>query len=125
VGVTARAIFQGHIDGLTASSLTPESLPIGAGWVFDAAVGQIDPVSWAQGTTQLAVPAGATMIVLIPPSTNVTPIVLKGATGDIGIPASPNSATVIALAQPPQIASPPTLFVTLTAAVSGVRLIWL
>jgi hypothetical protein len=125
VGVTARAIFQGHIDGLTATSLTPESVPIGAAWAFDQAVGQIDLASWGQGTTQLIVPTGATMLVLTPPSTNLTPIVLGGAAGDTGIPYSPNCTSIYAFAQPPQIPSPPTLFVKLTAAVSGVRLFWL
>jgi len=122
MGVTARAIFQGHIDGLTASSLTPESVPLGAAWAFDQAVGQIAPVSWPQGTTQLVVPTGATMLIVIPPSTNLTPIVLKGAMADTGIPSSPNCASVLAF---PQTGGPSPLFVQLTAPVSGVRLIWL
>ena len=125
MGVTARAIFQGHIDGLTASSLTPESVPIGAAWAFDQAIGEIDVASWAAGTTQLAVPIGTTMLVVVPPSTNLTPLIFKGAAGDTGIPYSPNCASVIAFASPPQAPNPPVVYVQLAAAVSGVRLFWL
>ncbi|HMB37426.1 MAG TPA: hypothetical protein VKV41_25490 [Methylomirabilota bacterium] len=116
--VTARALFQAHIDGLTAMDVSTLPVPISAAWTMDQAVGDIDIVTLASGTTTLAMPTGATMLVIIPPPTNVTPIVLKGAAGDTGVALNPNCATVLALAITP-------LILQTTAAISAVRLIWL
>jgi len=118
VPVTARAVFQAHIDGLTATGLADLPVPISAAWSFDDAAGDFDIVDFPIGATTLQRPTKATMLVLIPPPTNVTPFVLKGAAGDTGVAYSPNCASILSLAVTP-------LLIQLTAAVSGVRLLWL
>jgi len=116
---TARAIFQAHIDGLTALSLTTESVPLTLAWTFEDAAGDIDLIDLPLGATTLARPAKATMLIFIPPATNVTVPVLKGAAADpTGVALSPNCGTILALAAGPQV-------ITVTAAISGVRVIWL
>ena len=115
---TARALLQAHIDGLTSVALTPVSIPITTAWWLEDAAGDIDILNLASGSTTLTMPPKATMLILIPPPTNVTSIVLKGAAGDTGVALSPNSATVLALAVTP-------LVLTTTAAITGVRTIWL
>lgn len=116
---TARAIFQAHIDGLTALSLTSESVPITVAWTFEDAAGDIDLIDLPSGSTTLSRPAKATMLIFIPPATNVTVPVMKGAAADpTGVALSPNCGTIMALSAGPQV-------ITLTAPVSGVRVIWL
>src|SRR5215510_9813764 len=113
--VTARALFQAHIDGLTALDVSTLPVPISAAWTMDQAVGDIDIVNLASGTTTLAMPSGATMLIIIPPPTNVTSIVLKGAAGDTGVALNPNCATVLALAVTP-------ILLQTTAAISALLL---
>lgn len=118
MGATARAVFQAHLDGLTASSLTPESLPIDYAWIFDEAIGQIDVITLATGPNTLRQPSGATMLLLIPPPTNIVPLILKGAISDQGVMLTPNCASILSL----QWTS---IVVQVTATVPNVRLIWL
>ena len=116
--VTARALFQAHIDGLTALDVSTLPVPISAAWTMEEAVGDIDIVNLASGPTTLAMPQGATMLIIIPPPTNVIPIVLKGIAADTGVALNPNCATILTLALT-------TIVLQTTAAISTVRLIWL
>jgi hypothetical protein len=76
---TARAIFQCHIDGLL-----PESQLIDAQWTITNAIGAISRVTLANGDNTITVPAGTTLIIMIPPVTSNFSKVQKGAGGDTG-----------------------------------------
>lgn len=116
---TARAIFQAHIDGLTALDLASVSAPITVAWTFEDAAGDVVLLDLPLGATTLTRPPKATMLIFIPPATNVIVPVLKGAAADpTGVALAPNCATILALAAGPVV-------ITLTVAVAGVRLIWL
>jgi len=78
-GVTARAIFQAHVD-----NLYPESLPIDFQWSFVAAVGQLQTVTLNNGDNTLTIPAGTSVVGLKPPATNSVALKAKGAGGDTG-----------------------------------------
>jgi hypothetical protein len=119
VPVTARAVFQAHIDGLTAAGLTDLPVPISIAWTFEDAAGDFDIIDFPTGNTTLQRPTKATMVIIIPPPTNVVVPVLKGAATDgTGVALSPNCGTILALAQGPQV-------ITTTAPIAGVRVLWL
>jgi hypothetical protein len=119
MAVTARAIFQAHIDGLSAANLTPVSVPLSVAWTMENAVGDLNFMDFPAGVTILTQPATATMLVLVPPPTNVTPLVLVGNAGDsTGVALSPNCGTILALSITP-------LALRLTVAVPGVLVGWL
>jgi len=118
VRVTARAVFQLHIENITATTLSDLSVPISTAWDFDDAAGEIEIIDFPKGNTALARPAKASMLVLIFPPTNVSiPMLKAGVSGRPGIALSPNTGTVIAL-------SPGSLLLTLTEPIAGVRVIW-
>lgn len=66
-----------------------------------------------------ALDANARWIIIIPPRGNANPMVLKGVTGDTGIPLHPNGITVI----PIPSGGAPTWGITATSAIVGVRFI--
>jgi hypothetical protein len=121
----ARAIFQAHIDGLTATNLTPNSVPLTFAWSMEDSAGDLRIVDLATGTLMLTAPPKASMLCVEPPTTNVTPLFLVGATGDTGVALSPNTATVVPLA----LAANGTLLGPLglrcATAIARVRLSWL
>lgn len=90
MAVTARAIFQAHVDGLY-----PESLPIDLQWSFPAAVGQFQTVTLAAGDNTLTIPTGTTLVQVKPPTTNAIVLKLKGAGADTGFTLQPNTPTLI------------------------------
>lgn len=118
---SARAVFQAHIDGITAASLSSVSVPVTFAWLFEDAGPEFLIIDLAASAPlTLTRPAKATMLGLEPPPTNVTPIVLKGNAADAtGVALSPNTATVLALAA----VGPVVLFAT--AAIAGIRLRWM
>jgi hypothetical protein len=118
VPITARAIFQAHVDGMTATGLVDLSIPVSTAWAFEDSAANFDIVDFAAGTTRLQRPPKATMLVIIPPPTNVVVPFLKGHTSDTGIALTPNAASIMSLAPGSQLVSWP-------AAVAGVRVIWL
>jgi hypothetical protein len=115
---SARAIFQAHIDGMTAVAMSPVSVPFSFAWTMDDSASDFDLVDLPTGTTMLTKPSNATMLCIEPPATNVTPLVLVGASGDTGVALSPNTATVLSLAVTP-------IGIKLTAAISSIRISWL
>jgi hypothetical protein len=118
---TARALFQGHVDGLTATGLDPQTIPLSAAWTIDTAAGVIATVNLLVGTTTLTPPVGATnrLLLLTPPATNVTPIFALGAAADTGVQLAANTSQVLVVA----VGAP--LLLKVTAEVDGVQLIWL
>ena len=118
---TARALFQGHVDGLTATGLDPQTIPISAAWTIDQAAGPINTVNLLVGTTTLTPPPGAPtrLLVVTPPPTNVTPLFLLGVTGDTGVQLAPNCSAVLV------VSTATSLYLKVTAEVDGVQLIWL
>jgi hypothetical protein len=115
---SARAIFQAHVDGMTAVAMSPLSIPFSFAWTMEDSASDFDLIDLPTGTTMFTKPAKATMLCIEPPATNATPLVLVGASGDTGVALSPNSATVLAVVTTP-------IGIKLTAAVPNVRLSWL
>src|SRR5262245_6382769 len=77
---SGRAIFQAHVDGVL-----PESLPIDLQWTLTGTVVVVQyPVTLAAGDNTLSFPAGTTLIVLVPPTTNTAVLKSKGVGGDTG-----------------------------------------
>jgi len=117
--VTARALFQAHIDGLTAAGLTDLPVPVSLAWSFEDAAGNWDILDLPSGNTTLTRPAKATMLIIILPPTNTIVPVLKGAASDgTGVALSPNCGTILALSQGPQV-------ISTTGTIAGVRFLWL
>jgi hypothetical protein len=118
---TARAIFQGHIDGLTAAGLDPVTIPITCAWTVDSAAGAITTINLLVGTTTLTPQTGVPnrLLLLIPPATNTTILYACGATGDTGVALAPNVGHVLVV----QTGVP--LILKVAAEVDGVQLIWL
>ena len=52
-------------------------------------------VALASGANTITVPAGATGVIIIPPSANTQTLILKGVTGDTGVGISPTQPTLI------------------------------
>jgi hypothetical protein len=52
----------------------------------------------ASGTNTLVVPTGATMLVILPPTTSVVTKTLKGLTADTGIPIPPAAQWILPIA---------------------------
>jgi len=79
------------VGGLSIANLTLTALnPISVAGSF---------VFGAPGFQTVAVPAGASWVIIVPPVTNTTVgLTLKGITGDTGIPLDMNGPSVIALA---------------------------
>jgi hypothetical protein len=73
----------------------------------------------------LTAPPKASMLCIEPPTTNVTPLYLVGASGDTGVALSPNTATVapLALATNGTLLGPVGL--RCATAIARVRLSWL
>jgi hypothetical protein len=105
---TARAIFQAHVDGLY-----PESIPIDLQWSFPAAVGQFQTVTLAAGDNTLTIPAGTTLVQVVPPVLNA--IVLKTGTGGNGWTLQPNLANLFTWAAG-------NLIINAASQVTGVKL---
>jgi|SRR5215475_11361504 len=118
VPITARAAFQAHIDGIAATGLVDLSLPISTAWWFDDAAANIDIIDFPAGPSSLKRPPKGTMVILIPPPTNVVIPVLGGKASDAGIPLIANAATILPVASASPVLSWP-------SAVAGVRVIWL
>jgi hypothetical protein len=72
-------------------------------------------IQLASGFNSVAVPAGATGVIIIPPTANAVALTLKGVTGDTGIAISPSQPSLIMFAT-----SPPASFgVTAAGATTG------
>lgn len=96
--------------------------------IFSAAPNIISPGSvtvheLALGANTITVPLATGVSVkgatIIPPSTNVATITLKGVTGDTGVPISPTDPTSIAFGT-----APVSFVLTTSAIVSGLRIVW-
>lgn len=85
--------ISGTISGLPGGSRTV-SLPI----ALSAAIDASQSIVLASGFNQIAVPTGARLCIIVPPTANATTLTLKGVTGDTGIPLHPATPTMLALA---------------------------
>jgi len=118
---TARAICQGHIDGLTAAGLNPVTMPFSCAWTVDSAAGTFQTINLLAGNTTLTPPTGVPnrFLMVIPPPTNTTPLVLCGVAADTGVALAPNCPQVLV------VQSGLSFIVKVAAEVDGVQLIWL
>lgn len=67
-------------------------------WVIVTPIDSRSLLSLASGANTITVPAGATMCIIIPPTTNTTvTLTLKGVTGDTGVPIAKATPTVLTL----------------------------
>jgi len=78
------------------------SIPVSSGsvnlniaWTINAPLDVRQQITVGTSFTAVTVPSGASLCVIIPPTTNTNALTLKGVTGDTGIPISPSQPTVI------------------------------
>lgn len=63
-------------------------------WPLPAAVDESTSSNLSIGDNQFGIPGGASIVIIEPPDGNVVPIVLKGASGDLGLVLHPTLAHV-------------------------------
>ena len=94
MAVTARAVFQAHVDGLSAGDF-----PLKLSWILAAAAGsRLEGQSILTAGTLLAPPSTTTLVVVVPPTNNTNAITLKGNVGDTGVALNVNKPTILAIA---------------------------
>ncbi len=85
-----------------------------------ASPGQINLLTLAGGANTILVPSIAPVsVTIIPPAGNVQTLILKGVTGDTGIPIHPTDPTTLALA-----AGTTSFVITAGGTVTSMRFIW-
>lgn len=109
----AEILIQGEITGLPTGSKK-----ISVRISDDNPIGQVTDVDLALGANTITVPSAADGVVIVPPASNTSTIILKGVTGDTGVGISPSAPTLLMFS-----ATPPASFVlTAGAAIAGVEL---
>lgn len=79
-----------------------------------------DTITLAGGTNTLTLPTGTRLVLIIPPTGNVTTISLKGLTSDVGVQLDPGVPSLVAVP-----ASLLTLVLTAQTNIIGVRVLYL
>jgi len=90
VAVTGTLTFGGSLSGEPEGSST-----VSLSWSITAGV-STSTVDLASGANTITVPAGTTLVVVIPPTGNSQTITAKGVSGDTGFQLSKTKPTVIA-----------------------------
>ena len=85
--LVAQGTFVSEAEGSTTISLQ---------WVIAAGV-ENQVVDLASGFNALTAPAGSTLAIIVPPTTNTQTITAKGVTGDTGIPLSKVLPSIVAI----------------------------
>lgn len=78
--------LSGHPEGSRVVALS---------WSITAGLSTVQ-VGLASGANTITVPTGATLVILVPPTTNTETVTLKGVTGDTGRQISKTRPTVLA-----------------------------
>ena len=89
MAVTGTISLTGTVAGVPEGSRT-----LGLSWSITAGVSNVT-TDLASGANTITVPSGTTLVVIIPPSTNLQTITAKGVSGDTGFQLSKTLPSVI------------------------------
>lgn len=92
---TARAIFQAFIDDFPAAG--DPTVVNATHWTIASAAIRVETVTLNSGDNTLTVPTGATLLEVIPPTTNAQALKLKGNAADTGWQIATTAPTVLTL----------------------------
>ena len=85
------------LQSLNTIPVSSGSVNINVQWQITAPVDSRTLQTLASGANTIAVPTGATICIITPPTTNTNTLTLKGVTGDTGVLISKVTPTVISL----------------------------